>query len=132
MQRVTTLIGFFFLLLIGCTPISTPVSESPTRFPPQGDSDQWENLFDRQVIGQPPVSGCSNCHSIDGETTLVGPSLPNFSSYQANHLLESIIDPTVQITEGFSGGMIDGYAESLTEQEIADLVAYLQTFENQP
>ena len=129
MRRFTLfIIGFSLSLLLGCTPSSTPESESLNQPPPIGDSDQGKALFERQVIGQQAVSGCSNCHSTDPNSQLVGPSLPNLANYDADYLTEGIVDPNGPWPEGFSGGMIDSYPSSLTDQEIADLVAYLQTF----
>ena len=48
----------------------------------------------------------------------------------AEFLEQSIVEPDAVITEGFSPGvMYQNYGSELTEQEIADLVAFLETLE---
>lgn len=82
--------------------------------------------------------GCAACHSTDG-TTLTGPTwkgvagssrpLESGESVTADtaYLFNSIVAPGSQIVSGFSDVMPADYADSLTEDEINDLVAYIQS-----
>jgi cytochrome c oxidase subunit II len=82
--------------------------------------------------------GCAACHSSDG-ATLTGPTwkgvagssrpLESGESVVADtaYLFNSIIDPASQIVFGFEASMPTTYAETLTEAEINDLVAYIQS-----
>jgi len=48
----------------------------------------------------------------------------------AQYLFESIVLPNVYVVQGFSEGLMPGsYGTSLTDQEIADLIAYLLSLE---
>lgn len=69
---------------------------------------------------------CAGCHSID-ETKLVGPSLKGLASRADEAAMrQSILDPNAMITEGFPAAM-PSFAGVLTEQELVDLLAYLET-----
>jgi len=56
---------------------------------------------------------------------------PNYTGHATTpeqYLVESIVDPNVFVVPGFSSGIMPGnYATSLTDQDVADLVAYLLT-----
>lgn len=82
--------------------------------------------------------GCAACHSSDG-TPLTGPTwkgvagssrpLESGESVVADtaYLFNSIVDPASQIVFGFTASMPTDYADTLTEEEINDLVAYIQS-----
>ncbi len=81
--------------------------------------------------------GCNQCHSIDG-TIINAPSWKNLYGYQRpftdgtsviadeNYLRESIYEPNKHIVAGFSGVM-PSYLGSLTERDVADIIAYMRT-----
>ncbi len=88
-------------------------------------------------------SGCGGCHTFEaaGSTRNVGPNLDEVAAmYDAEFIRESITDPQAFIEKG-SGGEIGGEMEygtempaygpdetppqQLSEQELADLVAFL-------
>jgi mono/diheme cytochrome c family protein len=83
-------------------------------------------------------TACAACHSADG-TTLTGPTwkgvagssrpLETGESVIADtaYLTSSITDPGAQIVAGFTNVMPADYADQLTDTEIADLVAYIQS-----
>ena len=100
-----------------------------------GDPARGEKLYNQTVIGAGSAPGCITCHSLEEAVTLVGPShfrlglraveiVPGKSS--ETYLKESIVDPDGHITEGFTEGvMYKNYGKELSNQEIADLVAFL-------
>jgi cytochrome c oxidase subunit 2 len=84
-------------------------------------------------------NGCQSCHSIDGATR-VGPTwqglfgsdrpLADGTTALADeaYLLKAIIDPNVQIEQGFPANVMpQDYGERLTEQEINALIAYIKS-----
>ncbi len=100
-----------------------------------GDPARGEMLYNQTVIGAGSAPGCITCHSLEEAVTLVGPShfqlgarageiVPGKSA--ETYLKESIVDPDDHITEGFTEGvMYKNYGKELSNQEIADLVAFL-------
>ncbi len=83
-------------------------------------------------------TGCLACHTVDG-TTSTGPTwkgmagssrpLESGESVTADtaYLFNSIIDPAAQVVAGFPQVMPTDYSDQLTEAEINDLVAYMQS-----
>lgn len=102
-----------------------------------GNAARGEELYHQTTIGSASAPGCMTCHSTEEGVVLVGPShagvatragteAPGMSA--AEFLEQSIRDPNAVITEGFSPGvMYQNYDTDLTDQQIADLVAYLET-----
>lgn len=126
MQRhlIFTLI---FLLIAACSPTAT---DSDTVQP--GDTTRGAALFTESIGGAPL---CSSCHTLDG-STVVGPSLQGFGAIAATRIegqstedyaRSSILQPASHIVSGFSNLMYNQYAQRLTPQQTADLVAYLLT-----
>jgi mono/diheme cytochrome c family protein len=74
-------------------------------------------------------AGCNTCHMLAdaGSTAEVGPNLDDVLQGQdAAFIRESIVDPNAMVAEGFPPNVMPGnYGEQLSEQELADLVAYL-------
>lgn len=82
--------------------------------------------------------GCAACHTSDG-TPLTGPTwkglagssrpLESGESVVADraYLFSSIVDPAAQLVAGFPDVMPADYSETLTAEEIDDLVAYIQS-----
>ncbi len=117
-----------FVTLAACSP---PPAESAGPLPP-GDAARGAELFNQSVNGAP---ACATCHLLDG-TTRVGPSLLGFAAAaptrQENMTAEeyaytSITRPAAHIVSGFSNLMYNQYAQHLTPQQTADLIAYLLT-----
>ena len=94
------------------------------------------------TAGQKVYSGeaapaCSSCHSLEPGTTIVGPSLATIGAEAgsrqsgqsaSDYLHQSIVEPDAYVVEGFAAGLMPGtYGGALSEQQIADLVAYLLT-----
>ncbi len=105
--------------------------------PVTGDASRGKDLFNKTVIGPKSAPGCVTCHSLEPNKTLVGPSLAGVAGRAGSrvsgksaeeYLRESIVNPNAFVVEGFpSGVMYQNYGKELSEQEIADLVAFLLT-----
>jgi mono/diheme cytochrome c family protein len=118
------------LLLGACSPSTTTGSSAETLAP--GDTARGAELF-AQVLGGAP--SCSTCHTLNGEA-LVGPSLQGLAAVASTrvdnlsaeeYIHTSIVQPSAYIVSGFTNTMFNQYAQRLTPQQIADLVAYLLT-----
>ncbi len=78
--------------------------------------------------------GCNACHSLDADTTIVGPSLVGIAdragtrtSLSADeYLQQSINDPGAYIVEGFTNSMV---VPKIPPDQINDLIAYIKTLE---
>ncbi len=102
-----------------------------------GDAARGEELYMKTVIGDASAPGCITCHSLEADVVLVGPSHNGMGARAngavaglsaAEYLEQSIKDPNAQITDGYTEGvMYQFYGNDLSAQEIADLVAFLQT-----
>jgi cytochrome c2 len=104
-----------------------------------GSATNGEALYKQTTIGSASAPGCITCHSLEEGVSLVGPSHAGMglraetaaSGMSAAEFLEqSIREPDAVITEGFSPGvMYQNYDNELTDQEIADLVAFLESLQ---
>jgi len=82
-------------------------------------------------------SGCIGCHSLDPNQVMPGPTWRNVAVTAATrvegesaqvYLYNSIIHPNAYIVEGFQPNiMLQIYQDTLSEQNLADLIAYLLT-----
>lgn len=83
-----------------------------------------------QVYTQISSPTCASCHSVEAGVTLVGPSLAGVSDRYptAEDLRHAIVAPNDTIAGGFSPNIMPTtYESQLTEQQMNDLIAYLQT-----
>lgn len=110
-----------WLILTACS------SGTPT--PPPGDPIAGESTFSS--------AGCIACHAVVPDVKIVGPSLfgvvdqveslrPGYTADQ--YFYESITDPNIFITPGFQPDLMPKtFKDTLTAQDLADLIAYLKT-----
>lgn len=80
-------------------------------------------------------AGCGSCHTFAaaGATGSVGPNLDESLAPGDDEaaIEEMIVDPNAEIAEGYSEGLMPAnFGESLSAEELADLVAFL--YENSP
>jgi len=130
MRQLLVFFAGFALLLTACGGGNTPTTLT-------GDATRGEALFQQTTIGANNAPGCVTCHSLEAGVTLVGPSQANVGTRAATavegqsaeqYLHESIVNPDAHVADGFTAGvMYPNYAKDLSEQEVADLVAYLLT-----
>ena len=82
---------------------------------------------------------CISCHCLQTGETIVGPSLSGMALVASQrvpgqsadaYLRESIVDPDAHLVEGFAAGLMPStYGTQLSDEQIADLVAYLMTLD---
>lgn len=118
-------------------PSGPPVGTDITKQLPEGDATRGQGLA--------TTKGCVGCHV----TTATGPAWmptgdqpgigtraetrfqePNYNGAAQNaeqYLFESIVLPSAHIVEGYQDIMPKNFGETLTDQETADLIAYLLT-----
>ena len=126
-------LALLMLLLVACGGGDADTADSS----PAGDPARGETLYKQPTIGSANAPGCAACHSLEPDLTLVGPSHIGITTRAETavagksaeeYLRESTIDPDAEVTEGFPAGvMYKNYGNDLTEQDIADLVAFLMT-----
>lgn len=125
---IVTLAGcnyaFIDLLKQGGDPVDEPVT---------GDSAHGAEIFTAGAHGAPP---CITCHGGADSPFRLAPDLAGIFERAANrieglsaeeYVLQSILDPEAYLVPGYRAIMYPLYGEDLTEQDIVDLVAYLQT-----
>lgn len=115
-----------------------------------------QRLEEQQIVGDPtrgdalyhnnerperggPRYGCSGCHAggavapnTDGtwdRTVNERLTLPQFEGYTPQqYVIESIVHPEAYIVEGYASGQMPGdFGQRMSLQDIADIVAYLET-----
>jgi mono/diheme cytochrome c family protein len=92
---------------------------------PTGDPAAGEQVF--TTAAQPP---CASCHTLAeaNASGTVGPDLDEvLKGKDAAFIHESIVDPDAEVASGFTAGVMPAvYADQLDEQQLADLVAFLE------
>jgi cytochrome c2 len=97
-----------------------------------GDAAAGEKVFNEVA-----APACNTCHSLEPGGAGVGPSLAGIGAEAGSRgagmsaegfLRQAITDPSADIAEGFAANVMPAtYGSQLTEQQVADLVAYLMT-----
>jgi cytochrome c2 len=90
-------------------------------------------LFNETALGT--NAGCRICHSLDPGRDLVGPSLAGIGTRAGatvpglgaeEYLRQSIVDPDAHVVPGYPAGqMLAGLGDTLTDQELDNLVAFM-------
>jgi mono/diheme cytochrome c family protein len=90
----------------------------------EGDPGAGKEIF--TTTASPP---CASCHTFKaaGSTATVGPDLDEvLKGKDAQFIVESITNPSAEIAPGYQDIMPKDYGTKLTQQQLADLVAFLQ------
>jgi mono/diheme cytochrome c family protein len=91
---------------------------------PQGDPEAGKEVF--TTVANP---ACGTCHTLAaaGTDQTLGPNLDEgLADRDAAFIHQSIVDPDAEITSGFADNLMpEDYGETLTEQQLNDLVAFL-------
>ncbi|MDG0866802.1 c-type cytochrome [Candidatus Lucifugimonas marina] len=70
--------------------------------------------------------GCAGCHKTD-TGKLVGPGLAGISAKGDDYILESIVDPSAVILDGYNDLMPKNFGDALKGDDMDDLIAYLNS-----
>jgi len=81
------------------------------------------------------TAGCAGCHKLNPDETGQGPNWYHIADHAVSrvpgegpalYLYESIVSPSKYVVPGFTDGVMPKtFAETLTQQDIADLLAFL-------
>jgi cytochrome c2 len=138
LRRIGAILAIAMLLLAGCSNSSDPPTQAvstPTDTTLAGDAVRGEQVFRVGVSDAPP---CSTCHlTVIGSFGFsLGPNLSGVAERAAgriegmsaeDYMRDSILDPEDFRVPGFLVSMYKDYATHLSEQDIADLIAFLKT-----
>jgi mono/diheme cytochrome c family protein len=101
----------------------TATTATTTAQEPAGDAAAGRAVFEGQ--------GCGSCHTFApaGATGTVGPNLDEvLAGKDAAFINDSIVDPNAEVASGYSAGVMpQNYGEQLSQQQLDDLVAFLQS-----
>ena len=104
--------------VVGTVPEAAPTETVDTS---QGDAAAGKEVF--------MSSGCGGCHTYGpaGTSATIGPDLDKvLQGKDAQFVLESIVDPNKEIAPGFQANVMPAtFGESLSDKQLADLVAFL-------
>ena len=129
-MRRAVLIVLFALLLAGC---GGEEVISPTGAPAAGTRPNGRHKGNAAAAGKKVFNddGCGGCHTFApaGPNGTIGPNLDEaLKGKDADFIKESITDPNAEVASGFQPNIMpQDYGSQLTSQQIADLVAFLQT-----
>jgi mono/diheme cytochrome c family protein len=128
------------VLVAGCgtaASVSTTVASTPVASVTRSASSPEDEAQQRGEQLFSGFGGCSACHTVDGSGGLPGPDLagvadravkihPDVSVEEA--LEVEIVDPNAYIPEGYWAGLMpSNYADTLTPQQLQDLIAYMKS-----
>jgi mono/diheme cytochrome c family protein len=126
------------LLLTGCqwsNKLLARLTTVPSPAPVIGDAERGERIFRSGVNDAPP---CISCHQIaEGSFGFsLGPNLAGIPERAGNrvdgltaeeYIHESIVDPRKYVVSGYNDIMYPDFRQHFSDQDIADLIAYLMT-----
>ena len=139
MRRITLFFILILALSLALVACGGDDGGSASEAEPAGGASaaRGEELYKQTVIGPASAPGCVTCHSLEEGVGLVGPSHAGLATRSegavsgmsvAEFLEQSIVEPDAVITEGYSQGvMYQNYGSDLSEQDVADLVAFLES-----
>lgn len=98
-----------------------------------GDPERGERIFKVGINESPPCSSChqasENSYSLGLAPTMIGISERASTRIEGvsaeEYIKNSILEPEKFVVPGFSVEMYKDYREFFTEQDIADLIAFL-------
>jgi putative membrane-bound dehydrogenase-like protein len=96
-----------------------------------GDPKRGEELFFNS-----PTAACVSCHTVGGKGGAIGPILDGIAVRgDKDYIMESLMDPNAKLAKGFENLPISPMPPLgvlLKEQELADILAFLQTLTTPP
>jgi len=96
-----------------------------------GDPARGQDLFHNS-----PTAACASCHTVGGKGGAVGPILDGIAVRgEKDYIAESLMDPNATLAKGYENLEISPMPPVgvlLKEQELADILAFLQTLTTPP
>ncbi len=96
-----------------------------------GDSKRGENLFFNS-----PTAACGACHTVGGKGGAIGPILDGIAvRSDKDYIVQSLMEPNAKLAKGFENlgvSPMPPVGVLLKEQELADILAFLQTLTTPP
>lgn len=98
-----------------------------------GDAERGAEIFRHGVNDAPP---CITCHALTQGMFSIAPVMQGINQRAGervaglsadDYLHQSILEPSAFIVPGFRSIMYPDYADHLSAQDVADLIAYLKT-----
>lgn len=118
------------LTLLGRVHQVTGVGENEVKVA-AGDPRRGEDLFFNS-----PVAACASCHTVGGKGGAIGPILDGIAVRGTKeYILESLMDPNAKLAKGFEHlgvSPMPPVGVLLKEQDLADILAFLQTLKTPP
>ena len=134
-MRNKTYLFVTFVLVLTLALAACGGGEEPSTGAGGADAKAGEELYAQTVIGAQP--GCITCHSLEAGVVVVGPSMAGIAvrggttvdgQSLEEYLEASILNPDEYLVEGYAAGtMPQVWEDELTDQQVKNLVAYLQT-----
>ncbi|MGH3034025.1 MAG: c-type cytochrome [Gaiellaceae bacterium] len=92
----------------------------------EGDGAPGDPAAGKEVVA---AQDCAQCHTLAdaGASGTIGPNLDEtLPGQDAAFVEESIVNPDAEVADGFQPGIMPGdFGEKLSEEDLANLVAYL-------
>ena len=82
-----------------------------------GDAAKGKEIFEQ----------CSVCHNVDTDEKKIGPSLKGLFKHDKLKNGKAVTDANVLAVINAGGGGMPSYSDTLSDQEKADVIAYLKT-----
>ena len=124
------------LIMVGCKKDNASPEFGVKDIPTEGNAENGQQIF---RIGDGSAVACSTCHSLEaGDDRATGPSMSGIAGRADSreegedareYMLNSIIAPGRYIMDGYSNTMPSSYAENLSREQIADVIAFLLTLD---
>jgi mono/diheme cytochrome c family protein len=96
-----------------------------------GDPKHGEDLFFKS-----PTAACATCHTVGGKGGAIGPILDGIAvRSDRDYIAQSLMDPNAKLAKGFESlgiSPMPPVGVLLKEQELADILAFLQTLTTPP
>jgi cytochrome c553 len=121
------IIALGLLILAGCQNADDEFASLPA-----GDVANGEVLYNEVINGAPT---CASCHHLDDQR-MIGPGLGGYAQVAGERVegqsaelytYNSIVYPARYLVDGYQNVMYTEYGTRLSDQQIADLVAYMLT-----
>src|ERR1700681_3585757 len=104
-------------MIFSCTAAVLTVSPLLLSADKAGDAAKGKEVFEQ----------CSVCHNVDNDEKKIGPSLKGLYKHDKLKNGKKVTDASVLAVINAGGGGMPSYSDTLSDQEKADVLAYLKT-----